>query len=317
MLTINDLVFKWNALREVSGEPVYQGYDATHPLQFFIGLDPVGSREFFIIISNKPAHVPACSRSIEVSSGSRKDGTYTLVFRLVQPNQEEVFSHLCWDLAEASRSFTDKEKGLAVVLARYALWQRLMEKSNMGLLSEQELKGLFGEIYFLKNRLLDQYGANKAVAGWIGPTKADQDFIYDDCWYEVKTTNPGAASLQISSIEQLDTDDAGRIVWVQAERTAPVDPAAISVPLLINETKRALEGFPEAMEIFIMRILESGFVHREEYRDLHFACRRVRQFSVTEGFPRIRRKDIDAGVTAAKYEISIAQINSYEMFGED
>jgi hypothetical protein len=317
MLTINDLAFKWNAMREVPGEPVYQGYDATHPLQFFIGLDPVGNREFFIIVSNKPGNVPACSRSIEVSAGSRRDGTYTLVFRLVQADQQEVFTHLCWDLAEASRPCSDKEKGLAVVLTRYALWQRLMERANMGLLTEQELKGLFGEIYFLKNRLLDYYGVDKAVAGWIGPTKADRDFIYDDFWYEVKTTNPGAPSLKISSIEQLDTDDEGRIAWVQAEKTASTDPEAISVPLLINETKMALEGFPEAIEIFIMRVLESGFVNRKEYYDLYFACRSIRLFSVTEGFPRIRRKNIDTGIMAASYEISISDISSRELFWED
>ncbi|MEN6326002.1 MAG: PD-(D/E)XK motif protein [Syntrophomonas sp.] len=317
MLTINDLTIKWNALSLLPGEPVYQGYDATHPLQFFIGLDPLGNREFFIIIRAKPAHIPVSSRSIEVTSGLRKDGMYTLVFRLIQPDHQEVFAHLCWDLAEASRSYTDIKKGLTVVLDRYALWQRLMEKANTVLLSEQELKGLFGEIYFLKSRLFGKYGADKAVAGWIGPTKADRDFIYDDCWYEVKTTNPGASSVKISSIEQLDTDDTGRLVWIQAEKTASIDPASISVPLLINETKLALEGFPEAMKIFSMRILESGFVDRKEYYDFHFACRNIRLFSVMEGFPRIRRKDIDTGIMAATYEISIAKINSYELPGED
>lgn len=317
MLTINDLVIKWNALAEVHGESVYQGYDAIHPLQFFIGLDPVGNREFFIIVNNKPNHVPQCSRSIDVSSGSRKDGSYTLVFRLVQPSQQEVFTHLCWDLAEASRSFADKGRGLDVVLARYALWQRLMEKGNMGLLSEQELKGLFGEVYFLKNRLLRKYGVNAAVAGWIGPIKADRDFIYQDYWYEVKTTNPGAISLKISSIEQLDTDDKGRIVWIQAEKTASTDPGAKSLPSLINETKKALEGYPEAMETFIMRILESGFFDHKAYYDLYFACRSIRQFSVVEGFPRIRRKDIDSGITSASYEVSTSEISSHELFEEE
>ena len=98
MLTINDLSNKWNDLKVTLGESVYQGYDATHPLKFFIGLDSVGNREFFLIVNAKPAHVPASSRSIEVSGGLRKDGSYTLVFKLVQAHQQEVFTHLCWDL---------------------------------------------------------------------------------------------------------------------------------------------------------------------------------------------------------------------------
>jgi len=317
MLTINDLANKWNDLTEMPGEPIYQGYDATHPLKFFIGLDSTGNREFFLIVSAKPVRIPASSRSIEVSGGLRKDGTHTLVFKLVQSNQQEVFTHLCWDLAEASRSCAEQEKGLSVVLDRYGLWQRLMEKANMGLLSESELKGLFGEIFFLKNRLIGKYGADKAVAGWTGPAKTDRDFIYDDLWYEVKTTNPGAPSLKISSIEQLDTDDPGRIVWVEAEKSASVDPAAVSVPRLIAETKTALEGFPEALQVFSMRLLEASFVDRKEYEDLHFACRDIKVFSVVLGFPRIRRKDLDSGIISASYEISIAQINAYKLLGED
>jgi len=317
MLTIDGLDNKWSGLREASGEPVYQGYDSTHPLRFFIGLDSVGNREFFIIIGNKPAHVPQSSRSIEVSIGLRRDGTHTLVFRLVQPNQQEVFTHLCWDLAEASRACKDTEKGLAIILARYALWQRLMEKGNLGLLSEQELKGLFGEIYYLKNRLLDKYGVNVAVAGWIGPTQADRDFIFEDYWYEVKTTNPGASSIKISSIEQLDTDDVGRIVWLQVEKTASTDPEAVSLPLLIEQTRINLEGFPEAVETFNMRILESGFIDHKEYDDIYFACRNIRLFSVSDGFPRIRRTNIDPSIASASYEISIAGIHGYELHGEE
>lgn len=316
MLTIDDLANKWNELTQIPGESVYQGYDATHPLKFFIGLDSVGNREFFLIVNAKPLHVPSSSRSIEVFGGLRKDGSHTLVFKLVQAHQQEVFTHLCWDLAEASRSI-QQEKGLSVVLARYALWQRLMEKANMGLLSESELKGLFGEIYFLKNRLIGKYGVEKAVAGWTGPAKTDRDFVYDDLWYEVKTTNPGAPSLKISSIEQLDTDNEGRIVWVEAERTSSLDPLAKTIPCLIAETKSVLDGFPEALQIFSMRILEAGFVDRKEYEDIHFACRDIKTFSVVPGFPRIRRKDIDTGIISASYDISIAQINTYKLLGED
>ena len=161
---------------------------------------------------------------------------------------------------------------------------------------------MFGEIIFLKNRLIGKYGAEKAVAGWTGPAKTDRDFVYDDLWYEVKTTNPGAPTLKISSIEQLDTDDEGRIVWVEAEKTASVDPVAKSVPRLIYETKSALEGFPEALRIFSNENTGSRFVDRKEYEDIHFAAGILKPF---QWFPvsTNQAQDIDTGIISASYDI--------------
>jgi len=316
MITIDELNAKWSGLRDEPQGSVYQGYDSTHPLQFFIGLDSAGRREFFVIIRDRPTRVPVNSRSIQVSCGSRRDGTYTLVFKLIEEGQLEVFTHLCWDLAERSRLSTDNEKGLAIILARYALWQRLMEKGNNGLLSEQELKGLFGEIYFMKTQLLGNYGAEEAVAGWVGPSKADRDFIYTDYWYEVKTTNTGAPTIKISSIEQLDTDQPGRIAWLQADKTASTDPHGLTLPQLIKDISLNLEGFPMALEIFSMRILESGYIKRQEYDDIYFVCRSARLFNVAEGFPRLRRKDLNTGIITASYSIGVAEIAAYELAGE-
>jgi hypothetical protein len=191
-----------------------------------------------------------------------------------------------------------------------------MEKPIRAFYPKVNSKDCLGNIFF-KKKIDWEIRPEKAVAGWTGPVKTDRDFVYDDLWYEVKTTNPGAPSLKISSIEQLDTDNEGRIVWVEAERTSSLDPLANVYPCLIAETKIRFGGFPEALQTFSMKILEAGFVDRKEYEDIHFACRDIKTFSVVPGFPRIRRNDIDTGIISASYDISIAQINTYKLLGEE
>jgi hypothetical protein len=317
MQTIEELSNRWDSLRKGWGEPVYQGYDKLHPLQFFLGFDAGGNREFFLIVNNLPAQVPKRSRSIEVLSGQRKDGTYTLVFRLTQSDQHDVFTHLCWDLAESSRDYRDKEQGLARVMMRYAHWQRLMEKGINGLLSESKIKGLFGEILLLKDILVKKYGYFHAVQGWLGPKGADRDFVYGDLWYEVKTTNPSSSILQISSVEQLDTDEIGRLVWIKAEKTTVLDSLGLSLPALIAATRDTLANEPTALDHFEALLMEAGYINRVEYNDYFFVFSGMKQYWVGADFPRIHRQDLNAGICSAHYDISIAYIAKYEVAWEE
>ncbi len=312
MQTIYDIKAKWESLQLDNSEALYIGYDDSHPLQFFIGMDAMGNREFFIILENKPRIIPVHSRSVEVLYGIRKDGKYTLLFKLIKPEQQEVFTHLCWDLAESSRAYKDMEKGCNKVISRYLLWQKLMEKGNIGLLSDQEIKGLWGEIMFLKGKLFSRYGIAEAVEGWTGPSKSDRDFCYSDLWYEIKTTNPGASSLKITSIEQLDTDSEGRLVWIQAEKTSSTEANAKSLPDIIMETKSLMEDFPETIDKFESKLLEAGYIEQKHYNNIYFAYKATNLYKVDEKFPKILRKDLNSGITAVSYEISISSINIFE-----
>lgn len=316
MMTFDKLTEKWKSLTVKSGESVHQGYDANHPMQFFIGLDVTGKHEFFLITNNQIPELPAQSKSIEVLEGQRKDGSHTLVFRLAQQDQQQVFIHLCWDLAESSRHCSNTKQGLVTVLARYAQWQRLMEKGRNRILTESELKGIFGEICFMLNNLVKKYGISKAIQGWVGPLKLNRDFVYEDLWYEVKTTNPGAAVLRISSVEQLDTDDDGYLVWIQAEKTSISDPQGTSVPRIVSKTRDLLKTYPSALERFEMLLIELGYIDCKEYESILFTFKNIKQYCVSKNFPRIRRADINTGIVSVAYDLSVAYITGYEILQE-
>jgi hypothetical protein len=313
MQTIEGISKKWDALHVDSVDAVYMGYDSTHPLNFYIGIDPHGNREFFTILNRKPLHLPKSSKSIEIFDGIRKDGTFTILFRLIEPGQKEVFTHLCWDLAEFTRQTDDIETGISNLFSRFRLWQKLMEKGCLDILTDSELKGLYGEITFLKEVALKRYDSMTAVTGWCGSNGTDRDFLYCNLWYEIKTTNPGAESIKISSVEQLDIDDPGRLVWIQAEKTAPTDPTAKSITSLIEDINTLIGNSQTALDLFETSLLKAGYTCHKEYEDIFFALKSIRAFEVSEKFPRIRRADLDIGVMTASYEISTSSMAPYEI----
>jgi hypothetical protein len=311
--TIEAFIQKWQDLKIHGDVNAHQLYDASHPLQLFFGYDVSGERIFFLITPDAPKHLPAQSESIEIKLLQRQDGLYTLILRLLKADQDSVFNHLCWDLAEFTRACRDSATGTNMFLERYRRWQRLLERGRAGLLSEAEIKGLIGELLFLEKYLFPQYGTTSALNGWLGPSGADQDFRFEDFWYEVKTTDPGALTVRISSLEQLDTDRRGQLCVVLLDKAGNEIEDAISLNSLVAKIRNLISADLEATHIFEQRLDAIGYIDSREYSEDIFVLRKIRRFLVDHPFPRIRRSMIASSIAKVTYDLSIDALATFEI----
>ena len=126
-----------------------------------------------------------------------------------------------------------------------------------GLLSPKEIKGLLGEMYFLKVFLCPQYGAKEAALSWTGPKHLPQDYIIDDTWYEVKTVSSSRAEVGISSVEQLDCVKPGELVVVRADKTSVTNTNAVNLNALYYALLAMLPD--DAKEQFSTMLLRYGY----------------------------------------------------------
>jgi hypothetical protein len=313
MQTIDVFAQRWRDLKIHADANMHQRYDASHPLQIFFGYDVLGERIFFLITPNPPKRLPAQSESIDLRLLQRHDGLYTLILRLLKSDQDSVFSHLCWDLAESTRSCQDDTSGATMFLERYRKWQRLLERGRVGLLSEAQIKGLIGELLFLEKYLFRCYGTSVALKGWLGPSGADQDFRFDDYWYEVKASDPGALTIRISSLEQLDTDKTGQLCIVFLDRAGSELQDAISLNIMVARIRNSISTDAESTDMFEQRMEAIGYIDSREYSEDMFVLRRIRQFLVSPTFPRIRQKMVDPSITSVTYDLNIDALATFEI----
>lgn len=304
---------RWDELKVENGIPIHLGYDATHPLRIHFGYNLDGNREFFLITKYLPLKTPTQGNSISVQFGKRNDGFKTLLLTLLKPEQNTVFAQLCWDLAESCRNCTDDRSGTERMLNRFLKWQRLLESGGDGLLSALAIKGLIGELVFMDRYSLSQYNPEVAIDGWTGPCAADRDFIYHDQWYEIKTIDPGASVIKISSIEQLDTADVGELVVLLVERTPSSSINNFTLNGLIEQIRTKLAGSQHALNEFEDKLLEVGYITKYEYGQDFYLLKGIRWFKVNHDFPRIRRNMLDPSIVKAQYELSISSITGWEM----
>jgi hypothetical protein len=302
---------RWEELRPGNGESVFKRVDEMHPLDFYIGLDITGERMLLLLTDYEPPSVPK-GQSIEVSSAKRQDGKWTLLFRLVRPELGKVFSQLCEDLVETSRDCNDMKSGTSIVIARFLRWKKLLERGNTGLMDEKALRGLIGELLFLET-VIPRYGIEISIESWSGPLGADQDFRFPDFWYEVKTIRPGASSITISSVEQLDVKGyCGELVVLYLDRATGSEPGSFTPSDLVQRLKGVIESNLVASIKFEDKLLEAGYIERKEYNQQFFVLKEIRRFAVTEGFPKLCRRNLPYGIKNVKYEVEISSLEVFE-----
>ena len=302
---MNSVKALWSALSagpDSSG--TFRRVDETHPLDLFAGFDLDGGRVLMLVTDQAPPELPVPGL-IEVSLTQRNDGRFNLLFRLGRPEYQELFGRFCQDLVESSRD-SDPRNGTSVLLLRLDRWKRLLESGPQQGLSDLQLRGLFGELWFLRAVAIPLVDTLAAVQSWKGPLGAPQDFQLLDGLVEIKTILPGGHRVSISSAEQLEHGDAPMQLGVLV-----VDPTqGISVPTLINEIRLQLES-PSAMTEFELRLAEVGYDSRPAYDRLQFTVTSERYYVVDESFPALKVSTLPSGISNLTYDLDLLQCGSY------
>lgn len=290
----------------------YQRIDTANPVAWYIGLDGNNRYSLFAITESQPKHMSS-SKVMNVFVGSRKDGDYGITFSLLEKKNLDIFAHFCEDVVSYTQNLNDSNKAADYISSRYLLWQKAFIKTEGKMLSYEEIKGLIGELFFLKLKMMPQYGAEKSIKSWSGIEATDQDFLCDDTWYEVKSTVSGSGTVKISSVEQLDTTLDGHLIIVNLDKTSEADSSRIT---LNNMVQLVIESVPEKVlqERLMDRLLEYGYYFDKAYDRIGFKYNGMKQYTVNDKFPCLRKVQLPVAVQNAKYELSLAAI---ELFKED
>ena len=291
-----------------SSPETYHRVDSSHPLNIYVGIDDQSRWSLLLICDFEPPTIES-SRMISAQKGRRSDGQWVLSLSLVDNKYREMFLLFCSDIIDSSRTIINKKKAVRFIGTRYQEWREMLANSRGDLLSASEIKGLLGELYFLRTYLAPMYGIEKAAVSWTGPRLLPQDFIIDDTWYEVKTISSSRDSVKISSIEQLDSNKTGKLVVVYSDKTSLTNENAINLNKLYFQLMEEITDDTVKSE-FSMMLLRFGYYPRHEYETANntFEIKQVHQYLVTASFPCLRRSEIPDCISEANYTILLPTV---------
>ena len=314
----------WKQINSPSKDVSARRIDHNHNLDLFWARDHLG-RYLFIYEFLYEGTFPKKSLSdlvgIETAyiPANRHTSTDRLVLLLNEQSNWELFFSLCNDLVQATQKEQTSISAVQTILRRLTRWHEFLKNSRRGLLSEEQIKGLIGELLFLKNHLIPEFGAGEAIDFWQGPEELPQDFNVNNAAIEVKCQS-GATSpyVMITSANQLCPQLPEMFLFVVTlGKSTPETKNVINLPVLIEAIREDLQSENSGqIERFNDLLYMTGYIDSDRYLDFSYLLTEEQMFQVTEGFPRICANDIHCGIVKLAYSISLSECEAFKAHPE-
>lgn len=276
-------------------------------LSLYLGKDDTGNYAFEFRGNYVPVKIS--SSDVIVVTQLKSRDCYTLRFSLDNKDLLEYFCTFCEDLFESTKGINKDAEAYNQLSNRYFSWKKLF-KSHAGSMSDSEIIGLLGELLFMDERMIPEWGVQIALESWTGPEKVHKDFSTENVWYEIKTINSGKDTVRISSLEQLDSDKKGYLVVYDLEKMSP---SFNGVKLNQLVQKLLHEMGPDERENFISKLSLYNYDFSTIYDAFVYSVVGCSTYVVKESFPRLSRSNIPLTISKVQYDINLSDIDDYKL----
>lgn len=287
----------------------YQRVNGEYKVNIFLGYNEDGQMSMVITEPGKETLVKS-SKLINVTLKRREDQKLALSFDLLDANYKSMFLVFCKDMIVSCEK-GGSQLAISNALMRWKYWKEMFGKKKSNILDKLEIKGLIGELLELRDFFMEKYGESTAIAGWMGPLLGHKDFEIGNTWHEIKTVSENAIQVNISSLEQLESDVDGHLIIVRLEEASAVSNLSINLNKVVLSLIDRIED-PESMDLFRTRLDNMGYVMDSEYDNYNFVYKGRQSYFVTETFPRLERKHVHPSIGNAKYTIMLDGISEFK-----
>ena len=225
-----------------------------------------------------------------------------LVIILLENDLSDIFSYFIEDIINDLIKIDNQNIALTKITSKINYWKRLFSKMTGGILTPQQQRGLYGELFFLNELLELTADRFYIINGWHGPLGANQDFFYNGIAVEVKTSKSNKPSIKISNEYQLDNSGLTDL-YLLFYKLNEYQGGTETLFELINSIRQNLNS--ETLIQFNEKLENLGVnpETEEEYNNTSYSIAFEKTYLITEDFPKIVRNNLVEALSAVSYEI--------------
>ena len=281
--------------------PVFWGKDALGQPLTIVELAGDHTQEFL--------REPVILRGIAVDlRAGERPGVQRLVLALQQRVDADLFRSLCETLIAALVPVVDPAVGIAVALTHLRRWKSFLAGRRGGILTPEEVRGLFGELLMLRELHARLLTHREAVDSWTGADRVQHDFVFRNRAVEVKSlSGKERNAVRISSEDQLEVASGRLFLVVRKLAENSEAQEARSLNALVHEIETELPD-ADALEEFQRRLAAAGYLPLPDYDSPRYVQAGIATYAVTDGFPRLVRSDIPHGIARVAYDLELEAI---------
>jgi len=311
--------YPWDGIPRPAATAVYesQKVDPFSDVDVYWTVDTQG--RFGVLVSfvdsgESALKLPKLKRLAVEFRPDTETGKMVLLFILEDGSLKRVFYEFCRGLIDDVLSASTPGDGVRRAVAHTWLWQRFL-RGQSAELSDEEQRGLIGELTFLREHLVPKVGWRTAVDCWTGPLGTPKDFQWVTTAVEIKTHLASARPIIVVSSEfQLDIEgfDAVWLVVFEFLAPTPSSPSVVSLGGLVADTRQQLMvEAPDAIEGFEMKLHSAGYADTHDYSDSRWLVGTPKIYLVGPDFPAIRSAGLPNGVESVSYRLHLSAIQHW------
>lgn len=315
-MEINTLISKWENFESFK---VNKGYKALRLSsdcipELYIGTDKDGFRCLILYLQeNTPIKLKDNEKEkLKISFLPLEK---IILIKLNDSGFIDLFNDLILSLYFKIKDLTNPDKYAQELIHSFYKWADFFDDSINSRLSNEEIKGLFGELFVL-NELLSQTvpdTVDQILDAWKGPYDTTNDFIFDNKNIEIKTKDESKSFIKISSEYQLEKEfDKGLELLVVSIKTDISN--GVSLSDLLKVTTRLIRQNLGDLTILYHTLAQIGLTIESavDYNNYRFiVCRTTSYDCERENFPKLSVSNLPEEITKLNYNLRITTLKNF------
>lgn len=238
-----------------------------------------------------------------------------ILIKLNDPDFIDLFNDLIVSLYLKIKDLTDPDYYSKELIYSFYKWADFFDDKFKSRLSNEEIKGVFGELFVLNEFLKqsDSKTVDTILESWKGPYNTTNDFILDDKNIEVKTKDESKHFIKISSEYQLEKEfDKTLELLVVSVKIDMIK--GVSIHDLIKQATIYIRKNLGDLTILYHTLAQIGLTLESvtEYNNYRFVVTKTNLYDCgQENFPKLSVSNIPDEVTKLNYNLRITALNNF------
>lgn len=239
---------------------------------------------------------------------------YFLVLRQEDEQSTDIFDVLLQNLVDHLTVMKPEDSLFSAIHHVLDRWRAFFQRGGFRKLSEEQQRGLFGELWFI-NEWLDRHPGEPplVIEQWEGPTMGRIDFKGSQCGLEIKTVlDKLSKTIKISNENQLKLTDAVTSIFLYVCFLEQSKTHGMSLEELAKQVHEKIALRSERIALVFNDMLTDIGFRQDEYGDVLYFLEKVEVYEAVEEFPRLLKDHLPKGISHVTYNIDLTHCAEYE-----
>jgi len=316
-MDINQIHKKWSKVSQAKKIKNYKALRISSECisELFIGIDSDGYRCLLMFLNVNVLDLKIRGVDKDKLSLSYLPENRLIITKLKDVDFTDLFNDLILSIYSKIDLISDSKKAAKEFITTFYKWAHFFEDTHSDKLGEEQIQGLFGELFVL-NRYLKKSNPstiNLILASWKGPYDAAKDFEFDMKDVEVKTKKESKLFVKISSEFQLEKGPDKDLELLVASVKIDLIKGKSIHDMLLEITKQ-VRGSLGDISILYKALNQKALTveNLKQYNNYRFIVEKTELFDAGKNnFPKLSISNVANGISNLKYKLRITQLDEF------